>query len=64
MFKLLLMMFNPFFWFQLYDLIVNDVEDDSLDLTDPPRSLEEAKIQQDEYDVWKERQRKKGRIEE
>ena len=55
-------MLNPFFWFHLYDLIVNDCEDDNLDLTDVPRSAEEAEIQQKEYEAWKIRQAKKGRI--
>ena len=62
MFRFILLILNPFFWVEFYDLVVNDCEDDSLDLTDTPRSAEEAEIQQQEYEAWKQRQRKKGRL--
>ena len=59
MIRLILMLLQPGFWLDLWNL---RKEDDSLDLTDQPESAAYAAAQEEEYKAWRIRKRKKGRV--
>jgi hypothetical protein len=59
MIRFILMLLQPGFWLDLWNL---RKEDDSLDLTDQPESAAYAAAQAKEYKAWRIRQRKKGRV--